>query len=162
MTLPAFEKLPPHDVEAEEAVIAALLVDSEAIFRISNMLKPEHFYREKNAWIYEAALNLWDRDEAINQITVAHELARQNRLEEAGGQTYLGDIIRQLPTSVGVEFYAQIVKRDSIYRGLISAGADIVQLAYEAPADIESVLDRSEGLLQRLRGGETFREFVHI
>ena len=67
MTLPAFEKLPPHDVEAEEAVIAALLVDSESIFRISNILKPEHFFREKNAWIYEAVLNLWDRDEAINQ-----------------------------------------------------------------------------------------------
>lgn len=162
MTLPAFEQLPPHDVEAEEAVIAALLVDPEAIFRISNILKPEHFYREKNGWIYESALSLWDRDEAINQITIAHELARQNRLEDAGGQAYLGDIIRQLPTSVGVEFYAQIVKRDSTYRGLISAGTGILQLAYEAPADIESVLDRSENLLQRLRGGETFRDFVHI
>ena len=79
-----------------------------------------------------------------------------------GGQSYLGDIIRQLPTSVGVEFYAQIVKRDSTYRGLINAATGILQLAYEAPAEIDTVFSRSEELIQRLRGGEGFRDFVHI
>ena len=162
MTLPVLEKLPPHDVEAEEAIIAALLVDPEAIYRVTPILKGEDFFREKNAWIYEAAVMLWGRDEAINQITIAHELARQDRLEAVGGQTYLADIIRQLPTSVGVEFYAQIVKRDSTYRGLINAATGILQLAYEAPADLDRVFSRSEELIQRLRSGESFRDFVHI
>ena len=162
MTLPFLERLPPHDVEAEEAVIAALLVDPEAISRVSPVLKAPDFFREKNAWIYEAASELWERDESINQITIGHELDRRERLEEIGGQSYLGDIIRQLPTSVGVEFYAQIVKRDSTYRGLINAATGILQLAYEAPADIESVFSRSEEFIQRLRGGENFRDFVHI
>jgi replicative DNA helicase len=162
MTLPVLERLPPHDIEAEEAVIAALLVDSEAIFHISPILKPSDFFREKNGWVYEACLDLWNRDDAINQITVAHELARKDRLEEAGGQTYLADTIRRLPTSVGVEFYARIVKRDATYRGLIHAATGILQMAYEAPAEIENVFSRAEDLIQRLRGGENFRDFVHI
>lgn len=160
--LAALERLPPHDIEAEEAVIAALLVDSEAIFHVAPLLKPLDFFREKNGWVYEACMDLWSRDEAINQITVAHELARKDRLEEAGGQTYLAEVIRRLPTSLGAEFYAQIVKRDSTYRGLIHAATGILQMAYEAPAEIEDVFARSEDLLQRLRSGESFRDFVHI
>ena len=135
---------------------------AEAISKVSPILRPADFFREKNAWVYEAATELWERDESINQITVAHELDRRERLEEIGGQSYLGDIIRQLPTSVGVEFYAHIVRRDSTYRGLINAATGIMQLAYEAPADLESVFSRSEELIQRLRGGENFRDFVHI
>ncbi len=162
MALPIFERLPPHDIEAEEAVVASLLVDTEAIFHVTPILKASDFFREKNGWVYEACLELWQRDEAINQITVAHELSRKERLEEAGGQTYLADIIRALPTSIGVEFYAQIVKRDSTYRGLIQAATGILQMAYEAPPQIETVFGRAEDMIQRLRGGENFSDFVHI
>ncbi|MCC6383140.1 MAG: replicative DNA helicase [Dehalococcoidia bacterium] len=160
--LAPFEKLPPHDIEAEEAVVAALLVDSEAVFAVSPILKPVDFFREKNGWIYDACLALWERDEAINQITVAHELARKGLLEECGGQTYLAETIRNLPTSLGAAFYARIVKRDATYRGLIHAATGIMQMAYEAPAEIETVFSRAEELIQRLRGGENFRDFVHI
>ncbi len=162
MTLPALEGLPPHDIEAEEAVLGALLVDPEAIFRVTPIIKSADFFREKNGWIYEACVDLWNRDEAINQITVAHELARKDRLEEAGGQVYLTDIIRTLPTSVGVEFYAELVKRDSTYRGLIHAATGMIQLGYQAPPDLEAVIRRSEEMLHRLRDGESFRDFVHI
>ncbi|HXU25002.1 MAG TPA: replicative DNA helicase [Tepidiformaceae bacterium] len=162
MSLSPFERLPPHDLEAEEAVIAALMIDNEAFLAVYPVLKPSDFFREKNGWVYEACTALWNRDEAINQITVAHELAQKDRLEEAGGQAYLADTIRHLPTSLGAEFYARIVKRDSTYRGLIHASTAIMQMAYEAPAEVENVFSRAEDLLQRLRGGESFREFVHI
>src|SRR3990167_351448 len=72
------EKLPPHDVEAEEAVIASLLVDPEAIYRVAPTLKPGDFFREKNAWAFEACLALWERNQSINQITVSHELRRSS------------------------------------------------------------------------------------
>ncbi|MGI8925913.1 MAG: replicative DNA helicase [Tepidiformaceae bacterium] len=163
MTFPALlERLPPHDTEAEEAVVAALLVDVEAMHKVLPILKPLDFFREKNGWVYEACLDLWNRDEGVNQITVAHELARRDRLEDAGGQTYLSDVIRRLPTSLGVEFYARIVKRDATYRGLIHAATGILHMAYQAPPEIETVFGRAEDLLQRLRGGENFRDFVHI
>lgn len=74
------EKLPPHDIAAEEAVVATCLVDGEAVFKIAPILRPQDFFREKNGWIFEAVLALWDRNEAINQITVAHELARRDLL----------------------------------------------------------------------------------
>jgi len=156
------EKLPPHDVEAEEAVVASLLVDSEAIYRVAPILKPEDFFREKNGWAYEACLALFDRNEAINQVTVAHELARRERLEELGGAAYLSRLVAELPTAVGVEHYAQIVKRDAIYRQLVQRSAQIAQMAYQGGPDLESALTRAEGLILTLRGGERLRDFVHI
>src|SRR5579875_4007979 len=102
------ERLPPNDIEAEEAVIASLLVDSEAILRVSPVLEPLDFFREKNGWIYEACLALWMRGEAINEITVAHELARAERLDAVGGYVYLSQLVSDLPTTVGVEDYARI------------------------------------------------------
>ena len=156
------EKLPPHDVEAEEAVVASLLVDSESVYRVAPILKPEDFFREKNAWAYEACLALFDRNEAINQVTVAHELARRERLEELGGAAYLSRLVAELPTVVGVEHYAQIVKRDAIYRQLVQRSAQIAQMAYQGGPDLESALSRAEGLILTLRGGERLRDFVHI
>src|SRR3990172_9097296 len=156
------EKLPPHDVEAEEAIVASLLVDPEAIYKIAPILKPEDFFREKNAWAYEACLSLWERSQSINQITVAHELARRGRLEEIGGAAYLAKLVMELPTSVGVEHYAGLVQRDSSYRKLITAAGQIAQMAYIAGPDVGDVLARAETLLAAIRQGESIRDFVHV
>lgn len=156
------EKLPPHDVEAEEAVIASILVDNEAIFKVSPILKPDDFFREKNGWVYEACVSLWNRGEAINQITVAHELARREQLEPVGGAGYLSQIVADLPTVVGVDDYARIVARDAMYRRLITAAGRIAQMAYEGGPKLDEVLSRAETLLMALRSGEALRDFVHI
>ena len=156
------EKLPPHDTEAEEAVIASLLVDPDAIYRVGSSLKSEDFFREKNAWVFEACLSLWDRREMINQITVSHELARRDRLEEIGGAAYLSQLITDLPTPLGAEYYAQIIQRDASYRKLIGAAQQIVQLAYQGGPDIAGALGRAETMISSIRGGETLQDFVHI
>ena len=156
------EKLPPHDVEAEAAVVASLLVEPEAVYRVAPIVAREDFFREKNAWAYEACLALFDRNEAINQVTVAHELARRERLDEVGGAAYLSRLVAELPTAIGVEHYAQIVKRDAIYRTLIQRSAQIAQLAYQGGPDLEGALARAEGLILNVRGGERLRDFVHI
>jgi len=156
------ESLPPHDIEAEEAVIASLLVDPEAIYKVAPKLKSEDFFREKNGWVYETCRALWDRSESINQITVSHELARRNKLEDVGGASYLSRLVTELPTSVGVEQYAEIVARDATYRKLISAAGQIAQLAYQGGADLPDILARAETLVAAVRQGETLRDFVHI
>src|SRR5712692_7963120 len=156
------EKLPPHDIDAEEAVIASLLVDPEAIYKVAPKLRAEDFFREKNAWVYETCRALWDRSESINQITVAHELARRGRLEDVGGASYLSRLVTELPTSVGVEHYAGIIQRDATYRKLISAAGQIAQMAYQGGADISDVLARAETLVSGVRQGDTLRDFVHI
>lgn len=156
------DKLPPHDIAAEESVVAACMVDSDAIAKVAPLLRPEDFFREKNGWVFEAARTLWDRNEAVNQITVAHELARRERLEPIGGPAYLAQLIADLPTVVGAEYYAQIVARDAIYRQLISHAGKIAQMAYEGGPDLDQVLGKAETLLMALRSGEALRDFVHI
>ena len=156
------ERLPPHDIEAEEAVIASLLVDSEAIYKVAAILQPDDFFREKNAWAYEACFALWERNETINEVTVGHELARRDRLEQIGGLAYLSRLVTELPTPIGVEHYAGIVKRDAVYRRLIEAASRITQMAYSGGPDLDGTLARAESLLLSLSTGQRLSDFVHI
>jgi replicative DNA helicase len=157
-----FEQLPPHDIQAEESVVASLMVDPEAMLRIANLLTPADFFRESNAWTFDACYALWSRNETINQVTVAHELDRRGRLEEVGGLSFLSELILNLPTPVGVEHYAGIVKRDATYRQMISVAMSIAQLGYQGDSDLDSSLARAEQLVYGLRAGERARDFVHI
>jgi replicative DNA helicase len=155
-------KLPPHNVEAEEAVLGSLLVDPDSITQTAIFLKPEAFYREKNLWVYEACLALYDRSEAINQITVAQELATQGRLEAVGGAGFLSLLVERLPTSLHIEHYAHIVHRLSVMRRLISAAGQIAAIGYEAEADLDAAMNKAEDALFRVRRGENPRDFMHI
>ena len=94
----ANEKLPPHDIEAEEAVLGSLLIDPDAILKIAASLKPEDFFSETNRMIYQSCLSLYQRNEVINQITAAHELMRQDKLEQIGGAAFLSHLIGNVPT----------------------------------------------------------------
>jgi replicative DNA helicase len=145
------DKLPPFDVEAEEAVIASIIVDDEAIARVDGLVSAEDFYRDQNRWAYDAAQELWSRSEPINQVTLAHELSRRNKLDDVGGLPYLARIVSDLATPIGVEHYAQIVRRDAIYRAMVTAGSQIVQMAYQGGPDLDGSLARAEHLLMGLR-----------
>ncbi len=157
------EKMPPYDLDAEEAVLGSLLIDSDAIYKITSFLKPEDFFRESSQWIYQACLALGEeRGERIDQITVAHELARSGRLEGVGGAAYLSHLVSVVPTSVHVEYYARIVRRLAVMRRLISAAGQIAAIGYEAGPDFDRALDTAESILFQLREGHTPAEFVHI
>jgi len=156
------EKLPPHDIDAEEAVIGSLLIDGTAIYKIATFLQQPDFYSERNQWIYGACLSLYQRNEAINQITVAQELDRQGKLEACGGAAYLSHLISICPTSLDIEHYAQIVYRLSVMRNLISAADRIAAIGYEADPDVETSLSKAEDVIFRLRHGQSPRDFIHI
>jgi replicative DNA helicase len=158
------ERLPPHDADAEEAVLGSLLMDPEAIFTVATQLKPDDFLVPRNRLVYEACLSLYTRDEPVklNQVTVAQELARQGKLAEAGGAAYLSHVVANVPTSLHVEYYAQIVSRLSLMRKLISAAGEIARIGYEAGPDADAALSQAEDILFRLRRGRISRDFVHI
>jgi len=156
------EKLPPHDIDAEEAALGSLLIDGSAINKIESLIAPQDYYSERNRWIYEACLGLYQRSEAINQITVAQELARQEKLENCGGAAFLSHLISVCPTSLDVEYYAKIIYRLSMMRKLISAADQISSIGYQANPDIDAGLDKSEDILYALRHGKSPRDFVHI
>jgi len=157
------ERLPPHDINAEEAVIGSLLIDGTAIYKIANLLnEPSHFYHEPNQWLYESCLSLYKRNEAIDQITVAQELDRQGRLESCGGVAYLSHLISMVPTSLDIEHYAQIVHRLSISRRLITAAQQIGAIGHQADPDVDVSLSKAEDILFGLRHGQSPSDFVHV
>jgi replicative DNA helicase len=141
------DKLPPFDVRAEEACLAAILIEPSALADVSKIVQPQDFYRDQHRWVYEACLAMAERDEPINEVTLAHELGRREKLDEVGGIPFFMRITTDLPTAVGIEHYAEIVRRDSIYRQMITAGSQVVALAYEGGPDLEGALRRAEDLL---------------
>ena len=156
------EKLPPHDADAEEAVIGSLLIDGEVINRIAPLVTVNDFYRERNRWCYEACESLYHRGEAIDQISVARELSLKERLEEVGGPGYLSHVIAAVPTSVHAEHFARIVNRTATMRRLIQAAGDIAAIGYEDSPDTEQALQRAEDVLFRVRNTHVTRDFVTI
>jgi len=154
--------LPPHDVGAEEAVLAALLLDAEAYPRVLPLLEPDDFFREQNRWAYEACLSVADRGEEITITTVAHELDREGRLDAVGGEPFLVELANKYFTAIGVEAHARIVARDALYRRLIEAAGEIARLAYLGGPDAAEVLAAAEGLLLNLRSAESAGDFKQL
>ena len=158
----AADKAPPFDIEAEEAVIASVLVDADAIGRVEGLVQPEDFYRDQNRWAFDACLALWSRNEPINQVTLAHELARREKLDDVGGLPYLARITAELATPVGVEYYAQIVRRDATYRAMITVGSQIVQNAYRGGPDLDGALAVAENLVMGLRESQRLGDLIPL
>ncbi|MBE9506082.1 MAG: replicative DNA helicase, partial [Chloroflexi bacterium] len=156
------ERLLPHDIEAEEALLGSLLIDPDAILKVVTGLKVDDFFDEMHAAIYGACLALYQRSEAINQITVAHELMRLDRLEHVGGAAYLSHLIGAVPTSLHAEYYGAIVERMSVMRKLIMAGGRIAAIGYAAGPEIDVSLSQAEDALFQVRMRENSRDFVSI
>lgn len=129
------DTLVPANPEAEQAVLGSILIDPDAVVRIASFLKADDFYQEKNGWIYQAILNLHERHEPADSLTVSDELDRRRQLDEVGGPAYVMDLINVVPTAIHVEYYARIVEKKSALRKLIHAAGQIAQLAYEDGAD---------------------------
>ena len=156
------DRLLPHDPDAEEAVIGSILVDPESITKVTHFLRASDFYIAKNRMCFEVCLSLFDRDEAINQVSLAHELSVLGRLEDVGGTPYLTHAVESTPTSVHLEHYGHIVQRTSVMRQLINAAGDIATIGYESDSDVERALDQAEEALFNVRTGRGTRDFIHI
>ena len=156
------DKLPPHDIAAEEAVIGSLLIDGAAIYEIATLLEKDDFYHEPHQYLYAACISLYARSEAINQITVAQELDRLGKLEQCGGVAYMSHLISVVPTPLDIQDYAQIVYRLSISRHLISAGQQITNIGFMADAEPRSSISKAEDILLKLAQTRGTRDFLHV
>ena len=156
------EKLLPHDLEAEEAVVGSLLIDGSVFPRISHLVKPEDFYREKNQLCFAACEALFQRSEPIDQVTLARELSRTNQLEPVGGMAYLSHLVSITPTSVHSEHYSQLVARTSTMRRLIDAASRISAIGYQDTEDVDATLRQAEEVLFGVRSGLPGGGFVAL
>lgn len=156
------ERLPPQNLEAEEAVLGALLIDPDAIIRLAPFLRPEDFYREKHSWIYEAMLDLHDRREPVDFLTVCDELERRQQLDQVGGAGFITSLINAVPTSIHAEHYGRLTERTAVRRRLIEAAGQIASLAYQEAEDVDEVVDHAEQILFGVSERRVSRELVPI
>lgn len=134
----------PHDSEAEKAVLGAIFIDPEAIADASAVVQPEDFYERANRLIYQAMLDLSDRGDAIDPLTLQDELTKKNQLDDIGGISYVSQLALSTPTAEHVTYYAQIVHRKSLLRRLISASQKIITNAIDGSDDVTDILDDAE------------------
>lgn len=137
-------KVPPHDIEAEQAVLGSMLMDKDAVIAAIEVLKAEAFYREDDKAIYEAILALYNRSEPIDIITLKEELSSMGKLDKIGGLEYLAQLPEKVPTTANVQKYIHIVEEKSILRSLIKTANEIIELGYTPTEDVEDIMDNAE------------------
>ncbi|NQW19236.1 MAG: replicative DNA helicase [Chloroflexi bacterium] len=156
------DRLPPHNLQAEESVLGSILIDGMTITQIAGFLSAEDFYREINRQMFEVCYELFQRDEAINQVTVTHELDHRDILESIGGAAYLSHLVEVTPTSVHIEHYANLVHRTATMRRLIAAAGEISNIGYNDDPDVDVALSAAEDALFSIRQGSQSRDFVPL
>ena len=137
-------KIPPHDIEAEQAVIGSMLTDKDAVISAIEKLKSDDFYREDNKAIYEAILSLYAKSEPIDIITVKAQLVEDGKFEQIGGLEYLAVLPEKVPTTANVERYIKIVEEKSILRNLIKVSNEITTLGYSETEEVDAIMDSAE------------------
>ena len=157
------DRLQPHDIGAEESVIGSILIDGESIARVTSILRPTDFYSQRNRKCYEACLALYESNRAIDQVSVAYEISvEEGALEQIGGAEYLARLVSNVPTSIHIEHYANIVRGTSILRHVIRAGGEVSELGYDGGSDVEQVLDKAEEVVFGVRSGRNTKGFTPI
>ncbi|OIK15032.1 replicative DNA helicase [Bacillus sp. MUM 13] len=138
------DRIPPQNVEAEQAVLGAIFLEPSSLTVTSEMLIPEDFYRSSHQKIFNVMLNLNDEGKAVDLITVTEELAAAKNLEEVGGVSYLSELAASVPTAANVEYYARIVEEKSLLRRLIRTATNIAQEGYSREDEVENLLGEAE------------------
>ena len=137
-------KIPPNDVEAEQAVLGCMLLDKDAVATAFEVLKPEDFYREENKIIFSAMFNLYSRSEPIDLITVKDELVSIGKFEICGGIEYIADLSEKVPTTANADNYIKIVEEKSILRNLIKTSSELVDLGYNQTLEVDEIIEKAE------------------
>lgn len=137
-------KIPPHDIEAEQAVLGSMLTDKDAVITAIEVLKEEAFYREDNRLIYSAILSLYAKSEPIDVITVRAELVENGKFDRVGGLEYLTSLPERVPTTANIEKYVKIVEEKAMLRNLIDTANELIALGYDETEDVEQIMDMAE------------------
>src|SRR5215218_3567599 len=156
---PAYERVPPHNVEAEESVLGSMLLSKDAIAEVLELLREDDFYRPAHRTVFRSVLELYGHGDAVDAVTVQEELRRSGALADIGGAPFLHTLVASVPTAANAGYYARIVKEAGVLRRLIDAGTQIVQLGFETPQDTESAVDRAESLVYQVAQGRVTEDY---
>ncbi len=155
-------KVPPHDLEAEQAIIGSMLTDKDAVISATETLKKEDFYRDDNQVIYEAILNLNSRGEPIDIITVKAELESMGMFDKVGGLEYLSELPEKVPTTANAEKYVRIVSEKATLRELIKTANEIIELGYDPTEDVDDIMEGAEKRIFNVMQGKNQKGYEQI
>lgn len=151
-------KVPPHNEEAEQSVLGALLIDKDAIALVASFLRPDNFYNDSHRKIFEAMLSLYETSKPIDLVTLTNILKKSKDYDKVGGASYLSEIASRVPTAANIEHYALIVKENFTKRALIQSAGKVSEMAFAEDGQIKEILDKAESAIfsisqEHLRGG---------
>ncbi|SHI29791.1 replicative DNA helicase [Anaerovibrio lipolyticus DSM 3074] len=158
--MPMIDRVPPQNIDAEQAVLGAMLIKKEAIAEVSQILRPEDFYRDAHKIVYEAMLALFNKNEPADIVTVSDYLNNENLMEKVGGVTFITALANTVPTAANVTYHAKIVREKSDLRHLINTATDIAGMAYESSDDVADVIDKSEKMIMEVANRQNVSAFT--
>jgi len=149
-------------LEAEKSLLGALLIDKDAIIKVVEFLRPEHFYRDAHGDIFEAILSLYEKGEPADLVTVSSALKKRKKLEDAGGDSYLAELTDSVPTASHVEHYGKLVHDSAVKRELIAVSSRIAESGFDERTSVEELLDKAESSLFSVSQARSRFAFSHI
>lgn len=156
------DRVPPQNIEAEQSVLGAMLIEKEAIPKVMEILRYTDFYREAHRVIFNAMLELYNKNEAVDMITVTEILKRDNKLEDVGGIAYVTSLANAVPTAANVTYHASIIEEKSILRQLVSVSTQIASMGYEANDDVKNIIDSAESKILEISNRKKTADFTPI
>ncbi|WP_425059406.1 Replicative DNA helicase [Sporomusa carbonis] len=156
------DRVPPQNVEAEQSVLGAMMIEREAISKVSELLRPEDFYREAHRLIYSAMLELFNKNDAVDLVTVVEVLRRNEKLEPAGGIAYVSALANSVPTAANVMYHARIVEEKALLRQLINTATHVATMGYEANEEVAVIMDKAEKMILEVSNRKAGQEFASI
>lgn len=159
---PNIDRVPPQNIEAEQCVLGAMLIEKSAIAKATELLRPEDFYKEIHKIIFSCILELASRNEAVDIITLVETLKRKEKLEEVGGLTYLSFLANAVPTAANLEYHAKIVSEKGVLRQLIQVATNIAAMGYEGSEYLETIVDKAEKSILEISSRNTGGDFEPI
>ncbi len=156
------ERVPPQNIEAEQAVLGAMLIDKEAIAKVTEILTSDDFYREAHRVIFNAMMELYNKNEAVDMVTITEILKRDNKLEDVGGIAYITSLANVVLTAANVKYHADIVAEKSVLRQLVRVSTEIAAMGYEANDDVGTLLDNAESRILEISNRKKKADFTPI
>ncbi len=156
------DRVPPQNIEAEQSVLGAMMIEREAISKVAEFLRPPDLYREAHRIIYEAILELYNKNDAVDLITVIENLRREDKLEQVGGIAYVTSLANSIPTAANVVYHARIVEEKALLRQLINVATQIASMGYEGSEEVANILDSAEKMILDVSNRKVGQDFMPI
>jgi len=158
----SIQKIPPQNIEAEQSVLGCLMLDKNAIIKVADILKPGDFYRQVHNSIFEIMIELYEKGEPLDLLSMTNRLDEKKLLEEIGGPSYLTNLVNMVPTAAHISHYAKIVHRKKVLRDLIQISQDISQLSFSEEKDLEYILDEAEQKVFQISQKSLAQDFLPV